>query len=146
MLFFYVLLFGSLDTARTISADTTDSFSSQNQTNTRSRFNIIWNCWTIIFICTWVSIHPNIPSPREKPLPALWRRAKLMLWALIVPELILAWAIRQWIAAKMIEEEFKMGESVILFGEIPVFIGKRVQSTSGPGFMATFSTWAGSRS
>ena len=69
-----------------------------------------------------------------------------MLWALIVPELILAWAIRQWIAAKMIEEEFKMGESVILFGEIPVFIGKRVQSTSGPGFMATFSTWAGSRS
>jgi len=36
-----------------------------------------------------------------------------MLWALIVPELVLAWAIRQWMAAKMIEEEFK-GESVIL--------------------------------
>lgn len=36
-----------------------------------------------------------------------------MLWELIVPELVLAWAIRQWMAAKMIEEEFK-GESIIL--------------------------------
>jgi hypothetical protein len=107
MLIIYALLFGSLDTARTLSADTTDRPSPDQTINTRSPFNIVWNCWTIIFICTWVSIHPNIPPPREKPLPALWRRAKLMLWALIVPELVLAWAIRQWMAAKMIEEEFK---------------------------------------
>ena len=28
----------------------------------RTRFNIIWTCVSTIFICTWVAIHPNIPT------------------------------------------------------------------------------------
>lgn len=36
-----------------------------------------------------------------------------MLWSLIVPELILGWAFRQWIAAGEIEKEYKKGEVYI---------------------------------
>ena len=64
----------------------------------RSLFSIIWACFSTTFICIWVSVHPNIP-PLEGHWKSLIRRLKLMFWALIAPELILAWAVKQWIAA-----------------------------------------------
>jgi hypothetical protein len=76
---------------------------------TRSVFDIFWSCWLTIFICTWKSIHPNIPPPGQGPLSAFLRRLTLMFWALIVPELILTWAVKQWLAARAIENEFKKG-------------------------------------
>jgi len=80
----------------------------------RTQYEIIWNCLTTIVICTWVSIHPNIPPPHKGHLGVFWRRIKLMLWSLIVPELILGWAFRQWIAAREIEREFKGANSYLL--------------------------------
>jgi len=64
----------------------------------RSLFSIIWACFSTTFICTWVSVHPNIP-PLEGNWKSFIRRLKLMFWALIAPELILAWAVKQWAAA-----------------------------------------------
>jgi hypothetical protein len=78
----------------------------------RSLFNIIWSCVSTIIICTWVSVHPNVP-PRSK-LSALLRRIWMMFWTIIAPELVLAWAVRQWSAARMVKEEFK-GISPFLF-------------------------------
>jgi len=75
----------------------------------RSLYNIIWNCFTTIFICTWVSVHPNISAPGEVHLKALWTRIKLMLWTLIMPELIFTWAVKQWLAARMIAKLYKGG-------------------------------------
>jgi len=64
----------------------------------RSLFSIIWACFSTTFICTWVSVHSNIP-PHEGNWKSFIRRLKLMFWALIAPELILAWAVKQWFAA-----------------------------------------------
>jgi hypothetical protein len=77
------------------------------QPNTRSELDIVLSCWATVFICAWVSIHPNIPPSGEKPLRALWTRITLMFWALVVPELILAWAVKQWLAARAIEHAFR---------------------------------------
>jgi len=35
------------------------------------------------------------------------KRIKLMLWTLLVPELILIWAVKQWLAAGYIAGMFK---------------------------------------
>ena len=78
----------------------------QNQ-KIRTRFDIIWSCVSTLFICTWVAIHPNIPPRGEGRLRSLWRRIGLMLWTLLVPELILIWAYRQWAAARYIAEYFQ---------------------------------------
>jgi hypothetical protein len=87
---------------------------------TRTIWNIIWSCLSTILLCTWASLHPNITSIQEKEKPSggrvkmrLWKRwfgfttyrLPLFLWALLVPEYILAWAIRQYIAAGMIQQK-----------------------------------------
>jgi hypothetical protein len=73
--------------------------SCDNIHNCRTLFSIITDCLTTIFVCTWVSVHPNVPPPNQSQLAPLWRRLRLMLLAVIVPELILGFAARQFLDA-----------------------------------------------
>src|SRR5260221_13913837 len=63
----------------------------------RSLYKIVWSCVLTTIICAWVSVHPNVPPSGY--WKGLWRRVKMMIWTIITPELILAWAVRQWFAA-----------------------------------------------
>jgi len=73
----------------------------------RTQSDIIWSCVATLFICTWVTIHPNIPPRNEGPILSLLRRIKLIVLTLVVPELMLIWAYRQWALATDIGELFK---------------------------------------
>jgi len=92
--------------------------------NCRSLLSIIWSCTTTIFLCTWVAIHPNVPEPVDTTVDmtvdmtnkSFWSkhihqlscfrdRIVLFICALLVPEYILAWAIRQWIVARKIAKK-----------------------------------------
>jgi len=48
-----------------------------------------------IFGCTWVAVHPNILNAEEKWFTTAFQRLQLMVMALIAPELIILWAMRQ---------------------------------------------------
>ncbi|KAI9462136.1 hypothetical protein F5148DRAFT_233524 [Russula earlei] len=61
----------------------------------RSLWHIIWSCAVTILLCTWVSVHPNIPGPDETWPRVTLRRIGLMLGALFVPEFMVAWALKQ---------------------------------------------------
>ncbi|KAJ7762912.1 hypothetical protein B0H16DRAFT_1687983, partial [Mycena metata] len=74
--------------------------------NCRKLFDIIWGCLTTIFACTWVSVHPNVPSPDEGPIAAFWQRLKMMLVALIAPEIMVGLAARQFFAARDLSKQF----------------------------------------
>ena len=76
----------------------------------RSLGDIIRSCGLTILLCTWVSVHPNIPSPDEKWPRIALRRVGLMFATLFVPEAIFAWAIRQRQVAVKLAEKHK-GES-----------------------------------
>ena len=73
----------------------------------RSEWNVVWSCFATIFACSWVAIHPNIPAPSDSSMRVLIRRLILMGCMLIVPELVIVWAIREWFAAHEIAEEYK---------------------------------------
>ncbi|KAI9431129.1 hypothetical protein F5148DRAFT_1006362, partial [Russula earlei] len=73
----------------------------------RSLWHIIWSCAVTILLCTWVSVHPNIPSPDERWPRITVRRVGLMLAALFVPEVIIGWALRQRQAAVELAEKHK---------------------------------------
>jgi hypothetical protein len=60
-----------------------------------------------IFGCTWVAVHPNIPNAEDKWFTTALRRLKLMVMALIAPELVILWAMRQWVAARSLAKEHK---------------------------------------
>src|SRR6266545_3107562 len=68
----------------------------------RSLFEIVWVCTSMIFLCAWVTVHRNIPRQRESFRTALWGRFKMLFWVVVAPELVLAWAARQWAAAREI--------------------------------------------
>ncbi|KIM21645.1 hypothetical protein M408DRAFT_80279 [Serendipita vermifera MAFF 305830] len=68
----------------------------------RSVWIIIWSCLTTIFLCTWVAAHPNHWTEEWlwDPLHEIVTyKLPLFLWALIVPEYILAWAVQQYLQA-----------------------------------------------
>ena len=75
-------------------------------TPTRSHYDIIWGCFVTIFACSWVSVHPNIPPAGERWLMKILRRLELMVWAILTPELIIMWAIRQWRSACKMKKEY----------------------------------------
>ena len=80
----------------------------------------MWSCLATIFSCTWVAIHPNIPCPKTREANGwvercIWNpllsfaehRLPLFVCALLVPEYVLAWAIRQFLRARKIAKENK---------------------------------------
>jgi hypothetical protein len=70
----------------------------------RTLFGIIWSCLSTIIICAWTAVHPNVPPPNR--WRARWNRLKTMFWMIIAPELVLAWAVRQFFAAREIRDEY----------------------------------------
>ena len=81
----------------------------------RTIWNIVWSCLATIFSCTWVAVHPNVPCPKKREangwieryirnplLSFVEHRLPLFICALLVPEYVLAWAIRQFLRARKI--------------------------------------------
>ena len=72
-----------------------------------------------IFSCTWIPLHPNIPGPDDSSLEIAFRGVKLMVIALIAPELVVQWAMRQWLVSPRLAKNYG---SVFLFSPSPVQI------------------------
>lgn len=87
----------------------------ENIHHCRTIWNIVWSCLGTIFACVWVAIHPNLPQlhpPREKWCEKLQDGVLGMLdklgisfLALLAPEFILAWALRQYFNASKLAQE-----------------------------------------
>ena len=93
-----------------------------NLSHCRTTWNIVWSCLVTIFSCTWVAVHPNVPCPKKRKANLrieryVWNpllsfaehRLPLFICALLVPEYVLAWAIRQFLRAREIAHD-KKGE------------------------------------
>ncbi|KAF5378947.1 hypothetical protein D9757_008737 [Collybiopsis confluens] len=71
------------------------TFQTNSNSQTRSTSDIVWSCLTTIFACTWVAVHPNVPSIEDSDFQLLWRRMKIVAVALVAPEFIIIWAASQ---------------------------------------------------
>lgn len=70
----------------------------------RTVSDIIWSCLATTFACTWVSVHPNVPFKGEGEWTLRLRRFILMLSSILMPEIMVMWAFKQWRGAVMIRE------------------------------------------
>ncbi|KAG1836388.1 hypothetical protein DFJ58DRAFT_171837 [Suillus subalutaceus] len=105
----FLYLFGVIQaspTTNTTNTTTSDSFKAPTFA-TRTIWSIISSSVLTLFACIYSAIHPNIPSPKDSPLLILRRRLGIMIMALIAPELIVTWAMRQWISACRVTRQFK---------------------------------------
>ena len=89
-------------------------------THCRTIWSIIWSSLVTIFSCTWVAVHPNILCPKKREanswvercirnplLSFAEHRLPLFVCALLVPEYVLAWSIRQFLSAQRIATQNK---------------------------------------
>jgi hypothetical protein len=49
-------------------------------------------------------VHPNVPAPNQSQLVLFWRRLKMMLIAVVAPELMVGLAARQFIGARVLSK------------------------------------------
>ena len=101
-------------------------------THCRTIWNILWSCLVTIFSCTWVAVHPNVSCPKKwevngrinrciwNPLLSFVKHClPLFICALLVPEYVLAWAIRQFLSAHYIAKgEFELCVKYLLIAII----------------------------
>ncbi|KAF8645289.1 hypothetical protein AX16_007926 [Volvariella volvacea WC 439] len=74
-------------------------------TRTRTIYDILYSCIGVILLCTYISIHHNIPDQSDSWAKATWLKIRTTLYALIAPEMVIMWVIRQWIMAREIARE-----------------------------------------
>jgi hypothetical protein len=60
-----------------------------------------------ILLCIWVAVHPNIPGLDEKWINVILQRVGIALIALVAPELVILWAIRQWLNAHELGRKYR---------------------------------------
>ncbi|KAJ7700317.1 hypothetical protein B0H17DRAFT_853140, partial [Mycena rosella] len=117
----------------------------------RRLFDIVWGCLTTIFACTWVSVHPNVPPPNQSLLSLLWQRLKMMLVAVIAPELMVCFAARQFVTARWFSKSknsgsqsptgffFSMGGFVSRIGH-PIVTTKQIEDPLlGPEYLSAIT-------
>ncbi|KAG2360336.1 hypothetical protein BDR07DRAFT_1610879 [Suillus spraguei] len=107
LLCLFLYLVGVIQAANTTTATTTSTTTNDTPSFTRTLWSIVSSSVLTLFACIYTAVHPNIPSPEDSPLLILWRRLGMMIMALIAPELIVAWAMRQWISAHRVTRQFK---------------------------------------
>ncbi|KZP34107.1 hypothetical protein FIBSPDRAFT_1035948 [Athelia psychrophila] len=73
-------------------------------THCRTIWNIIWSCLATIFACAWVAVHRNVPDPTSSLIRVNLDRVAITICALLVPEYMVGWAVRQWLVARRIAE------------------------------------------
>ena len=123
LIFTYYLVQGVATGAAPISSTSDPSFESNHcadLTHCRTIWNIIWSCLVTIFSCTWVAVHPNIPCPKKRKANNrfqkwIWHpirsfashRLPLFVCALLAPEYVLGWAIRQFLRARTLANNYE---------------------------------------
>ncbi|KAF8658899.1 hypothetical protein AX16_001943 [Volvariella volvacea WC 439] len=76
-------------------------------TRTRTLFDILYSCIGVILLCTYISIHHNIPDQGATWMQVKWMRIRTTLYALLAPEFVIMWAIRERVVAGRVANKMK---------------------------------------
>ncbi|KAI0059778.1 hypothetical protein BV25DRAFT_1918173 [Artomyces pyxidatus] len=82
--------------------------------NCRTQNTIVWSSLVTILAWVWTAVHRNVPEPEQAGESRLWRyvdrvleAAKIVVVTLLVPEWVLAWAVRQFLIAREVRKELE---------------------------------------
>ncbi|TFK63980.1 hypothetical protein BDN72DRAFT_926618 [Pluteus cervinus] len=71
----------------------------------RTMLSIVRSCLLTVAACVYRAIHQNIPDPNASWWKRQAIRAKITFYTLMTPEVVIWWAMRQWIGAKEVAEQ-----------------------------------------
>jgi hypothetical protein len=81
-------------------------FIHEDRFDSRSIYGILWSCLSIIFACTWITVHPNMPAPGDSQWAVLRRRVAIMGYFILAPEFVIVWAARQHFGARYLTKKY----------------------------------------
>ena len=70
------------------------------QCNQRGTIDIIWNCFSTVFISLWVMLHLNVPAAHEGFWTSFFRKTRWLILGALAPETVLLASGGQWASAK----------------------------------------------
>ncbi|KAL8730334.1 MAG: hypothetical protein Q9181_004693 [Wetmoreana brouardii] len=70
------------------------------QCNQRGTIDVIWNCFSTIFISLWVMLHLNVPADYEGFWASFFRKTRWLILGALAPETVLLASGGQWASAK----------------------------------------------
>ncbi|KAI1140263.1 hypothetical protein F5Y05DRAFT_311046 [Hypoxylon sp. FL0543] len=82
--------------------------------NTRSTLSIVWNCFSVIILCTWSILHLNVPPIRRAEgfrgkirltILASITKIKWMVITILVPEYLLGKALSELLAVRALKND-----------------------------------------
>lgn len=71
-----------------------------DQCNQRGTIDIIWSCFSTIFISLWVMLHLNVPADHEGFWTSFFRKTRWLILGALAPETVLLASGGQWASAK----------------------------------------------
>ena len=99
--------------------------------NQRGTFGIISLCFSTLIICTWNTLHFNIPTRRYSDTRRFFLQVFWMIVALLTPELLLYLAINERISAYTVVKQVLAVHPHLtapgLFDRIWEYIGERLE-------------------
>jgi hypothetical protein len=75
--------------------------------NTRGTWSIISNCLITLTLCVYSAAHPNVPAPGSTYMGRLYSRAELVASGILMPEILVYTAWKQWKAARLMTRRMK---------------------------------------
>ncbi|KAI0062787.1 hypothetical protein BV25DRAFT_621093 [Artomyces pyxidatus] len=82
--------------------------------NCRTRGNIVCTSLVMILACVWTAVHRNIPAPprhgesrRRRFALRMLEMVKIVVATSLVPEWVLAWAVRQFLNARHLAKQLE---------------------------------------
>ncbi|KZP14052.1 hypothetical protein FIBSPDRAFT_921454 [Athelia psychrophila] len=105
------------DTTSSLDSSSSTSNTCDSLNNCRSLVGIVTSCLATIFACVWVAVHPNVPGPKQDRTSRYFESFKLVVVTLLVPEWVLAWAVRQFLQARKFRDKL---ESASIYAAIAI--------------------------
>lgn len=75
--------------------------------NGRGTSGIITSCILTLSLCVWSAMHLNIPKKAESKREYWLRNLKWVLLGILIPELVVLSAWRQWLSARSMTQQMK---------------------------------------
>ncbi|KAL8997848.1 MAG: hypothetical protein Q9188_006227 [Gyalolechia gomerana] len=76
------------------------------QPNGRGTLDIVWSCVATMALCSWSITCLNMPGAKESKYTVLWRKFALSGLGILLPEVMAATAIGQWVRARQCVADF----------------------------------------
>jgi hypothetical protein len=84
-----------------------DTVGWRSDPNRRGTFGLVSSCVITQALCVWSALHLNIPPKYKTKSQKIWYNTRWVVLGVLIPELVILAAWRQWLSAKKMTAEMK---------------------------------------